>query len=184
MNWKKQKSRCSIFCKMTGLKFHLKHSVFVLLLSLLGLNSCMTSPYYQKSVTVPSYTWNYNFQPSFRFEISDTSSYYNLYFLIRHTDAYPYGNIWLNIYTKEPGEKVFQQSRIEIPLAETGGKWLGRGMNEIWEQRMPITRNDAAMIFKKKGTYEIKLEQNMRVNPLPEVLQVGLRVEKIGVPKK
>jgi gliding motility-associated lipoprotein GldH len=160
-----------------------KFFVFVILCLLL-LNSCMTSPYYQKTVTVPQNEWGYNFQPSFHFEITDTSSYYNLYFLIRHTDAYPYANIWLNIYTKEPSEKTFQQSRIEIPLAETGGKWLGRGMNEIWEQRMAITRNDAPMIFKKKGVYEIRLEQNMRINPLPEVLNVGLRVEKIGIPKK
>ena len=184
MNWKKQKSKCSIFCKMNRLNFLLKKSTVLLFVLLFAISGCLTSPYYQQSVTVPSYAWAYNFQPSFRFEVTDTNSYYNLYFLIRHTEAYPYANIWLNIYTKEPGEKFFQQSRIEIPLAETGGKWLGRGMNEIWEQRMPITRNDAPMIFKKKGSYEIKLEQNMRINPLPEVLQVGLRVEKIGVPKK
>ena len=55
---------------------------------------------------------------------------------------------------------------------------MGRGAGEIWEQHMPLTAGDKAMIFKKTGTYEIRMEQNMRVNPLPEVLQIGLRVEK------
>lgn len=154
------------------------------LLSILFLTGCMESPYFQKDVTIPGYQWKYDYQPVFKVDIKDTSAMYHLYFIIRHTETYPFANLWMQIYTKEPNDTVFQQSRIEIPLAEESGKWLGRGMGEIWEQRMPITRNDAPMIFKKPGTYEIKFEQNMRINPLPEVLQVGLRVEKLGYKKQ
>src|SRR5690606_9471133 len=109
---------------------------------------------------------------------TDTTVLYNMYFLIRHTEAYPYSNIWVWIYTKAPGDSTFRKTRIEIPLAEPSGRWLGRGMGEIWEQRMPITHEGDSTILHKKGTWEIKLEQNMRINPLPEILQVGLRVEK------
>lgn len=144
------------------------------------LTGCLPSPYYQKNTPVPRAQWTYNFQPTYQFEISDTTALYNLYFIIRHTEVYPYSNIWLNIYTKMPGDSTFQQARIEIPLAEPSGKWLGRGMGDIWEQRMPITRNDGPMIFNRKGMYQIKLEQAMRINPLPEVLNIGLRVEKAG----
>lgn len=150
------------------------------ILSVFLLTSCMESPYFQKDVSIPGYQWTYNYQPTFKVDITDTSALYNLYFIIRHTETYPFSNIWMWIYTKEPGDTSFQKSRIEIPLAEKSGKWLGRGMGEIWEQRMPITRNDAPMVFSKPGTYEIKFEQNMRIDPLPEVLQVGLRVEKLG----
>jgi len=150
------------------------------ILSVFLLTGCMESPYFQKDVSIPGYQWTYNYQPTFKVDITDTSALYNLYFIIRHTETYPFSNIWMWIYTKEPGDTSFQKSRIEIPLAEKSGKWLGRGMGEIWEQRMPITRNDAPMVFSKPGTYEIKFEQNMRIDPLPEVLQVGLRVEKLG----
>lgn len=152
--------------------------LYILLLVIVSFPACIKSPYYQKEFAVPQNAWAYNFKPSFKFEVTDTAVPYNLYFLVRHTEAYAYSNIWMWIYSKQPGDSTFQRSRIEIPLAEPSGKWLGRGMGEIWEQRMPITRNDNPMVFKRKGTYEIKLEQNMRVNPLPEVLQVGLRVEK------
>lgn len=165
------------------MKFSLRY--FLLLLFCAGaFAGCMKSPYFQKDVTIPQYKWAYNFQPVFEVNIEDTAALYNLYFIIRHTEAYPYGNIWMWVHTKEPGDTSFlKKTRIEIPLAEKSGKWLGRGMGEIWEQRMPITRNDAPMIFKKQGVYEIKFEQNMRINPLPEVLQVGLRVEKAGYRK-
>ena len=165
------------------MRFLSNRLAFTLLLSILFLTGCMESPYFQKDVTIPGYQWKYDYQPVFKVEIKDTSAMYHLYFIIRHTETYPFANLWMQIYTKEPNDTVFQQSRIEIPLAEESGKWLGRGMGEIWEQRMPITRNDAPMIFKKPGTYEIKFEQNMRINPLPEVLQVGLRVEKLGYKK-
>ena len=71
---------------------------------------------------------------------------------------------------------------MEVPLAEQSGKWLGNGMGEIWEQLMPVNyqmnEGGISKFLKKKGKYEIKLEQNMRLNPLPEVLQAGLRIEK------
>ncbi len=156
-----------------------RHTAGVII-ALLFLAGCMPSPYYQKAVSVPHTAWDYSFQPAFEFEIEDTAALYNLYFLIRHTEAYPYSNIWLWVYTTEPGDTIAERSRIEIPLAEKSGKWLGRGMGSIWEHRMPITRNDAPMVFPRPGRYEIRFEQNMRVDPLPEVLQVGLRLEKIG----
>lgn len=151
----------------------------VVLFSLvMGFTGCLPSPQYQKEHSIPKNAWQYNFRPSFKFDITDTNARYNLFFLVRHTEAYPYSNIWVWIYTKAPGDSVFQKSRIEIPLAEPGGKWMGRGMGAIWEQRMPISNDGDTVMLRKKGTWEIRLEQNMRVNPLPEVLQVGLRIEK------
>lgn len=156
-------------------------SVIVLcLIASVCFYGCMPSPYFQKDAAIPHYAWSTQYRPGFKVDIMDTAALYNLYFIIRHTEAYRFSNIWITVYTKQPGDSTFSKSRIEIPLAETSGKWLGRGMGEIWEQRMPMTRNDDPMVFKKPGTYEIRFEQNMRINPLPEVLQVGLRVEKLG----
>jgi hypothetical protein len=56
-------------------------------------------------------------------------------------------------------------------------------MGEIYEQRMPISLGDSVNLS-RPGTYEVTLEQNMRINPLPDVLHVGLRVEKATLRKK
>ena len=155
-----------------------RYCILICALTCLLFAGCLPSPYYQKQHALPNNEWHYKNKLPFKFEVTDTNTLYNMYFLIRHTEAYPYSNIWVWIYTKGPGDSTFARTRIEIPLAEPSGKWLGRGMGEIWEQRMPITHEGDKSILRKKGTWEIKLEQNMRVNPLPEVLQVGLRVEK------
>jgi gliding motility-associated lipoprotein GldH len=146
------------------------------------LAACRPSPQYQKTEVVPGKGWNYNFKPSFVFEITDSTAIYQPYFIIRHTQAYPYNNIWMWLYIKTPGDSVATKARINITLAEASGKWLGRGMGEIYEQRMPISLGDS-VDMSRPGTYEVVIEQNMRINPLPEVLDVGFRVEKATTKK-
>ena len=151
--------------------------ILYLLFFTLCLAACLPAPYYQKEEPVPQNAWTYNFKPKFVIDITDTAASYQPYFLIQHTQAYPYNNLWMWIYIKAPGDSVIKKERVNIPLAESGGKWLGRGMGEIWEQRMAIDFGDSIK-FNHKGTYEVSLEQNMRINPLPEILHVGFRLEK------
>ncbi len=143
------------------------------------LAGCLPAPYFQKEEVVPQGAWTYNFKPSFEFEITDTSVGYQPYFLIRHTQAYPYSNLWVLLYITVPGDSIVKVERVNVPLAENTGKWLGRGMGEIYEQRLPMNLGDSVH-FNKKGIYKISMEQNMRVNPLPEVLNVGLRISIKG----
>ena len=155
-----------------------RNIIFILFFYCL-LAGCLPSSYYQKEVAVPGSDWDYNYKPVFSFDITDTTAAYRTFFLIQHTQAYPFSNLWLLVYIKKPGDSVAQRERLNIPLAEANGKWLGRSVGEIWEQRLQMDLGDS-VVFNKKGTYQISLEQNMRINPLPEILHVGLRVEKYG----
>lgn len=146
------------------------------------LSGCMPAPYYQNAEGIPQNAWTYNFKPSFTFKITDTTTTYQPYFIIRHTQAYPYCNLWMWVSIKTPGDSIAKKERINITLAESSGKWMGRGMGEIYEQHMPLNLGDSIRIG-KAGTYTVSFEQNMRINPLPEVLNVGLRVEKTGISK-
>ena len=138
----------------------------------------MPSPHYQKVETVPQNAWSYNFKPKFTFEITDTTAGYETYFIIRHTQAYPFSNLWLWLYIKTPGDSTVRRERVNVPLAQSNGKWLGNGMGELFQQQLRLNLDSVS--FKKPGTYQITVEQNMRVNPLPEVLNVGMMVKKRG----
>jgi len=140
---------------------------------------CLRAPYYQKEASIPQYAWTYAFKPSFAFDITDTESTYQPYFLIRHSQAYPYANIWMWVYIKSPVDSIPKKERVNIVLAEPGGKWLGRGMGEIYEQRIRIEFSDS-LKFNHKGTYTVSMEQNMRINPLPDIMNVGFSLVKKG----
>lgn len=145
--------------------------------------ACLPSNIFEKNISMNRNRWEQNYIPSFTFNITDTVADYLIYFNIRHTDAYPYSNIWLKVKTKMPGTTIFTETNTEIPLAQTDGKWLGRGMNEIWEQQMPMTNNGSHVHFSKPGTYTIALQQIMRMEALPEIMSVGIRLERIPLEK-
>ncbi|MFA6060571.1 MAG: gliding motility lipoprotein GldH [Taibaiella sp.] len=153
--------------------------IFILCVAL-GIASCgVKSSFYQKQVPVPGAKWSSKFQPHFKIEIKDVKARYNVSLLMRHDEAYPNANLWFRMKIKAPGDSVFRDgARIEKQLTNAAGEWLGRGMGTIWEERIAIPVREAPQ-FTKPGMYEIKIEQLMRNDPLPSVLNVGLRIEKL-----
>lgn len=147
---------------------------FAIIILLLA-SSCVTIDVFEKNVSIPNQEWSGNFQPEITFEIKDTTSLYNIYVVLRHTDAYRYNNIWLNVYTEIPGDTVNKQ-RLDLRLATDDKGWLGSGMDDIFEHRILITRSPVAL--RKPGEYKFRLQQIMREEPLQYVMNVGIRVEK------
>ena len=150
--------------------------IIVPAVSLLYLQGCTPVNVYEKNVPIKNHQWQSSFRPSVRFTISDTLSLYNLYVVIRHSDAYDYNNIWMAVYTTSPGGGV-QKQPLDLQLADNRTGWLGTGMDDIYEHRIRIT--NAPVQLKKAGEYVFTFEQTMREDPLLHVLNVGLRVEKV-----
>ena len=137
--------------------------------------SCRQIDVYEKNTPIPHYKWQHNYTVNGSFIITDTSSLYNMYIVLRHTDAYKYNNIWLNIGLQQPADTMFFQN-INLTLANDATGWEGSGMNDIWEVRKLL--NDRPKKFKKPGEYKFKISQIMRDNPLPDVMSAGMRVQK------
>ena len=140
----------------------------------LQLSSCKQLAVYEKDTAIPKYEWQSNFLVRGSFIISDTLSDYNLYVVLRHTDAYKYNNIWLNIGRQFPSDS-FQYQKVNISLGEDASGWKGSGMNDIWEVRTLLTEKPWHL---KQGVYNFSVSQIMRDNPLLHIMSVGMRVEK------
>jgi gliding motility-associated lipoprotein GldH len=151
-------------------------SIFKLILasvfSIFLLNACKQMDLYEKSVNIPNLQWQNNFNAKGSFDIVDSTSIYKIFIVIRHTDAYDYNNIWLNVGLQPPGEaNTFQKINVKLGSDATG--WSGVGMNDIWEEKYFLTRMPL-----KKGVYSFDISHIMRDNPLPHIMSVGIRVEK------
>lgn len=144
--------------------------------SLWLFSSCTTIDLYEKVVPVPKHQWQSNFKPRFTFTLSDTAAPYQLYFIIRHNNRYKYNNVWVNLYAKGPADSTKKFS-LELPLANKEG-WLGSGMDDLFEHRIAFAVDPQKFRFSKGGTYTFTMEQIMRDDPLENVMNVGLRLEK------
>lgn len=139
-------------------------------------SSCANLDVFERMISIPGQMWYYNNKPSFSFNITDTSATYNIFIVLRHTDAYQYNNIWLNVGSKAPFESVYFKN-VDLSLGSDAQGWYGNGMDDIFEVRKNITQG--SIHFKKAGNYTFTLSQVMRENPLNHVLNVGIRVEKV-----
>ena len=141
---------------------------------LLTLSACKQTELYERLEPVPGGQWKSSFTPSFTFNISDTLVAYNVYVTVRHTNDYAYNNIWLQSGLQLPGDTLLTQ-KLDVKLAGPDG-WLGTGMDDIFETRIPVTKQPQR--FPHTGPVTFTLQQIMRQDPLPGILQIGMRVEK------
>lgn len=138
----------------------------------------LPSDVFEKNVTIPGQQWESSFRPVIDFTIrpEDTSSRYNIYLVLRHTDAYDFNNIWIKGTVLQPGDTTVHSERYDLLLATNDKGWLGSGMDDIYEHRVQIQQQTR---FARSGKYSITLEQIMREDPLKHVLNVGVRIEKV-----
>lgn len=163
----------TIFVKISALKrIHP-----LLYLSLLFLSACGNIEVFEKDVVIPGQAWKSDFKPVIEFNITDTVSLYDIKVVLRHTDAYSYKNIWMNISVQAPGGDSLFNNRMNLLLADDKQGWLGKGMDDIFENRVSLERQ--ARRFSKTGTYRFTLQQIMREDPLNHVLNVGIRVDRV-----
>jgi gliding motility-associated lipoprotein GldH len=141
----------------------------------LYLASCTSVDIYEKTVALPNHEWQSTNRPTFEFEIKDTVSFYNVFLVLRHNEKYKFTNIYVNLYIKGPGQDTATKIQRDLPLATNEQGWLATGIDDIYEHRIPLTTGKQTF---KAGLYSFTLEQIMREDPLQNVLDAGLRVEK------
>ena len=138
-------------------------------------DSCTQIEVFEKDTSIPKYEWQPAFTAKGDFLIKDTTSAYYIYLVLRHTDAYQYNNIWLNVGLQPPGDTMHIQ-KVNLILGDDARGWYGSGMNDIWEVRNLL--NGDARRFKQSGRYIFTISQIMRDEPLLHVMSAGLRIEK------
>ena len=158
------------------LQTSLTKTALLFLLLCCTLFSCREIDLFEKNVSIPDMKWNNNYNAAGSFIIKDTNSTYNVFLVLRHTDAYLYNNIWLNIGLQSPGQDTLQYQKINLGLGNDAQGWEGVGMNDIWEVRKLISGTPKRFI--KAGKYNFSIAQLMRDNPLLHILSAGIRVQK------
>jgi len=136
--------------------------------------SCNTIDVYEKTIAIPKHEWSSSNRLNFTFTATDSLAYYNVYLVLRHTESYHFNNIWINFTAVFPNKQEHTQ-RLPLPLANTNG-WLGTAMDDIVEQRVLLFSHPTKLA---KGDYTFSIQQVMREDPLQNILNAGIRVEKV-----
>ncbi len=137
--------------------------------------SCDKNRVFEANTEITKGSWDQNNKVVFDIDIQDTLSWHNIYLNVRNSGSYPFSNLFLFVSTQSPKGNS-ERDTVECTLADENGKWLGDGIGDLWDNQILFKRK---VRFPMKGIYKVQLEQAMRVNPLPFIVDVGIRVEKL-----
>jgi gliding motility-associated lipoprotein GldH len=150
---------------------------FVALIAVLFcLVSCDPKRVYEKNEKINNNNWDQNVPIVFLVNITDTLQRHNVYINVRNAGFFGFSNLFMFINTRFPQGQL-ERDTLECTLASPDGKWLGEGLGDIWDNRILFKKD---VRFPQTGEYRFELIQAMRINPLPGIMDAGIRIEKAG----
>ena len=105
--------------------------------------------------------------------VKDTTTAYDLAITLRHTDNYPYQNIWFFLQTADG-----RRDTVLAMLADDRGQWLTTHAGRYYAGYVVAERN---LRFAQTGTHEIKIVHGMRDERLRGVADVGIELRLASI---
>ncbi|MFI5204433.1 MAG: gliding motility lipoprotein GldH [Flavobacteriales bacterium] len=139
-----------------------------------GLGSCGEASFYEENTPIDGTNWKINDVKAFTVNIDDTVQHYDFFIDLRHTESYPYSNIFLFMtYTLPDGKRVVDSVGYNMQDAEN--RWLGNHSGSLITHRVLVKQNGR---FPRKGRYVISLRHAMYDDPLVGVCDIGITLRK------
>ncbi len=124
--------------------------------------------------------WSKDSIVSLKFKPADSLQTYDIYFLIRNDQNYPYSNIF--VIAQIENDRQISTDTLEYAMADAQGNWLGSGIWDLKESKLVYKKN---WHFKGHKPTMIKLRQAVRKagnikgdSILRGIKTVGIIIEK------
>jgi len=85
-------------------------NIFLIGVIAVVLLGCQTKQMFEQSTIYSDHKWASKQVNEYQFQINDSTVPYQVYFVIRHHNAYHYKNIWIQLKTTTPNDSVSKQS--------------------------------------------------------------------------
>jgi gliding motility-associated lipoprotein GldH len=130
---------------------------------------------YEQYIEVENGVWKKENLAKFTVEVVDTINAHNLYINVRNKGNYQFSNLYLFVTIQGP-DGGSSTDTVNCVLADKRGKWLGKGIGDLWDLRLPYI---GGFKFAQSGKYIFTYEQAMRVeNGVEGITDLGLRIER------
>lgn len=151
---------------------HRRVWVCIAVLALL-FSGCGDSPYFYENTVMDPKGWSSSDPVNYTFEIDNTTQPYDFVLSLRHGDDYPYSNLFLFVQLDFPNGKTSVDT-LECVLADQRGRWNGKRTGQLVDHRILM---NSRRIFPFGGTYQLRIQQAMRHDPLPAVHDLGFSLQ-------
>ncbi|MDG5800486.1 gliding motility lipoprotein GldH [Marinilabiliaceae bacterium ANBcel2] len=159
---------------MLKIESQIRASTFWILMVKCGLIiSCSSPVIYEETYEVNESGWLYSDSAAFTFSLSDTSRVLDIGVTLRHSEDYPYRNIWLFLEVDAPGTTGYVDT-LELYISDNKGEWLGRKRDGAIEVSA-LYQHDVKIA--EEGDFTWRLVHGMRRELLPGIHSLQLWVQ-------
>jgi len=153
----------------------MKYSVIVIFL-LLAMMSCKHAVIFEDERSISNASWHQDSTIEYKVTITDTLTPVNVLYEITNNNDYPFSNLYLFTRVEFPNGKLIQDT-LEMVLASSSGKWIGKGWFGSHKTTFPFRMN---IRFPYIGIYHFKVTQAMRCpsKKLNGVTSFGLKIKR------
>lgn len=144
----------------------------ILVIFIVLLTGCRDDFFYSKTYEIEDYQWNVEDVQEFTFDITDTSKVYMWFIDVRHTGDFEFSNFYIFPKRIAPNGKTYTDT-LNIPLADPSGKWYGKGLGDILDNRV-LWKKDVK--FPQEGKYLFQLQQGSREADLEGIVNIGFSI--------
>ena len=147
---------------------------FYILLTVIAaslLSSCSHDIVYSRFEPISTGEWQVDSVLRFDYAIPDAAADYRMIVYVRHSERYPYQNMWLFIGDGQ------RKDTIEFYLADDRGQWLGDKNHGFIE--MPVLLEEE-MHFPDTGAYSLTIQHGMRDSLLRGITDIGVEIIRNG----
>ena len=135
---------------------------------------CGDAPLVAESTDIELSGWPSEEGATFHWNVEDTLQRHDMLLDVRHSQVYLYSNLYVFLTYRFPNGKS-RIDTVECTLADDKGRWRGRGFGDLVDQRFMLNQG---IQFPIKGRYGLEVRHGMRHDPLPDVANIGFRLER------
>lgn len=148
---------------------------FLFVLFILSLVTSCSNNHFREFDTLPEdRRWYASDKKIYDFDIQDDEDPYAIIFHFSHVYGYQFSSIPLTVSIESPDGKT-EVLAIDLKIADSSGKQLADCAGDICDLYYKIKERTKL----QKGKYKITVSHNFKGPYLPNVIGVGLAVEKV-----
>ncbi len=152
-----------------------RNTLSCLALVAITLTSCDPNIVFEEhDKNFPKYRWQQENVLTFNPVIEDTSAQYNVYLELRHVYGFQFEEMKTLVVRTSPGNNV-EVYTYSFPLFDANKEYLSECAEDICDRRVMV---EEGITFPEKGTYRFEMTHQMPADPVPNVMEFGLVIEK------
>jgi gliding motility-associated lipoprotein GldH len=123
-----------------------------------------------------NYRWQKDNVVAFSPEINDTDQEYNIYFTFRHVYGFQLMDLKINVEMISPSGKT-KKKNYKLKIFKNKSEYYSDCAGDYCDLDTLI---EEEFKFKETGKYTFKISYDEKVDMIPNVMEVGLIIDKVG----